>query len=385
MIENFKYDYKYKIIDWSSFIETILEEFGYVYGVDYKKYSDYYLAFNPLLKDKHSMSSQIYIKDGILLMYNGSIEISRKSRIVYSNSITPSEYARLLGLFDLYIDFILLNYNLDSSMMIEYKHYFTDLALNGNINNNKFEKGIERFRKFLFNNYITDKDVINYNCRKTKFDIIKKFKKPEKKIYTKNSIELEKPMFFTNKQIEKYCNKRYINFQNNVYPVVVRYENGISENAVCFNYPNGFKKLRFIDENSPRRYMALSDDGDYQYFFEAKVINTKNCFVVEGEIEALTISKIIDDDVYAMHNVNSLPEYLTQLEKYDKIYVRVDFDKFENVKESFYRLIDTFKNKVEIKPKIICYDKKIDYNYLYIKNKLNKDMIYNPKIFNEVI
>ena len=86
-----------------------------------------------------------------------------------------------------------------------------------------------------------------------------------------------------------------------------------------------------------------------------------------------------------MHNVNSLPEHLSQLKGYDKIYLRVDFDKFESVKESFYRLVDEFGDKVEIMPKIICYDKKIDYNYLYNINKLNKEMIYKPQIFNEVI
>ena len=383
MIENFRYDYNYKIEDWSQFVETILEEHGYCYGQQYRKYSDYYLAYNPLIQDNRSMSSQIYIKDGIMLMYNGSIDVMRKNKMVSSNSIPPSEYARILGFFDLYIDFVLMNYDVDLSVMMEYKNSFNEFVLNGN--SGGFGRGIARFRKFLFQNFITDSDVMRYNCRKTKVDIIRHFKKPEKKIYKKNEIMLEKPMFFCKRQIEKYCEKRKISFQSNVIPVLIRYENGSSDNGICFNYPNGFKKIRFISEDSPRRYMALSDEGDYQYFFEARVCKSKNCFIVEGEIEALTITNIITDDVYAMHNVNSLPEHLSQLKGYDKIYLRVDFDKFESVKESFYRLVHEFGDKVEIMPKIICYDKKIDYNYLYNINKLNKEMIYKPQIFNEVI
>ena len=148
MIENFRYDYNYKIEDWSQFVETILEEHGYCYGQQYRKYSDYYLAYNPLIQDNRSMSSQIYIKDGIMLMYNGSIDVMRKNKMVSSNSIPPSEYARILGFFDLYIDFVLMNYDVDLSVMMEYKNSFNEFVLNGN--SGGFGRGIARFRKFLF-------------------------------------------------------------------------------------------------------------------------------------------------------------------------------------------------------------------------------------------
>lgn len=383
LIENFT-RYKFEpIYDYSQFIEELFELYGYCYPKDYRKYKDYYLAYNPLVEDRKTMSAQIYIKDGILVMYNGSIDVERKGRKVSSNSITPSEYSRILDKFDLYIDFVISWYGINLTMFNEYKNLLVDYVVNQVKFDWKKNRGIENMRRLLFNNFITDRDVMMYNSDKELKDLIRIFKKEPKQIFEKNSITLRQPMSFNRKMIEQYCAKRHIDFSDNVYPVMVNFEDKYSEPAVCFKYIGGFKKLRFIDSSLNRRYMAYARDGEYDYFFEVKNLGSSKCFVVEGEIEGITISKIIDEDVYAMHNVNSLPTYLTQLKKYDKIIVKVDYDKYESVKESFTRLFDEYGSKVTIEPKIICIDKAIDYNSLFVDNKLNKDIIYNITKYNE--
>lgn len=384
MIENFQLKYN-KITNYSKFIETLLENIGYEYVRDYRKYNDYYLAYNPLIEDRNSMSAQFHISDGILLMYNGAVDVVRKNTIISSSSITPSEYAQMLNQYDLYIDFVLSYNNIDIAFMKEYKKLLTDYVLGDNTFSKWQTIGMEKFRKFLFYNFITDKDVLQYNTSKTNVEMVTTFKKEKKEEFEKNSIIIRDPMSFTRRMIEKYCMERGVTFSEKVHPVVVDFGNSNTQSGVCFEYPGGFKKIRFISPDNKFRYMALSQDGEYDYFFEVRNNGSKKCYLVEGEIEAITISKYIDDDVYAMHNVNSLPKYLTQLNKYDKIYIKVDYDKFNEVKKSFWRIVDEFKTKVIISPKIICENKKIDYNYLYQKNKLTKELIINTTIYKEVI
>ena len=383
MLSDFRYK-KEKIVDYTQFIETFFEEIDYEYPNDYKCHGKYYTAFNPLIEDKNSMSCQIYKKDGILLMYNGVIEVERKGVKIMSNSITPSEYARILKKFDIYIDFIIHYYNIDFQILNEYKTSLTDVVLNGKKLSWKKQMGFDNLRRLLFDNYIVDRDILMYKTsNKTLRSLSRIFKKEQKEIFEDTKIKLMKPLKINENLIKIYCNQRKIPLiENKVYPVVVviekerqRYENGI-----CFCYPNGFKKIRFANKNSSMRYFAYTFDGGYDCFFEVqKNKKSKTCFLVEGEIEGLTIKNFIDEDIYCMHNTNSLPSNLTQLNFYDKILVKIDYsDKFKNLAESLKnRLQKVLKAEIIVSPKFVSEDKKIDYNYMYVNNQLTKDMIYD--------
>lgn len=385
MLSNFYYNkLKSPIKDFSNFIETLLDNIGYEYPKDYIGYKNYYLAFNPLIKDTKSKSCKIHRKDGIMLMYNGNIEVKRKGVITTSNSITPSEYARLLNKFNLYIDFVIKHYGIDLSTLREYKNHLIDTQLNTSpIVNWSVKRGAENFRRFLFDQFITDDDIINYNANKTMKKVLEQFNQEQKEVFELQEIQIKEPLKFNQMLIAKYMKERLIPSQKNTRAVVVNFNNDYTLPAICFEYPNGFKKLRFIKKNSKKRYLAYDNDGKYECLFEARVNGTKNCIMVEGEIEALSLLGIVEDDVYAMHNVNSVPKNLNQLVNYSKVFVRVDFDKFKEVKDGIENSINKFiKNnklsiELDVKPKVICEDKEVDYNYLLKKNILTKDMIYD--------
>lgn len=385
MLSNFYYNkLKSPIKDFSNFIETLLDNIGYEYPKDYIGYKNYYLAFNPLIKDTKSKSCKIHRKDGIMLMYNGNIEVKRKGVVTTSNSITPSEYARLLNKFNLYIDFVIKHYGIDLSTLREYKNHLIDTQLNTNpIVNWSVKRGAENFRRFLFDQFITDDDIINYNANKTMKKVLEQFNQEQKEVFELQEIQIKEPLKFNQMLIAKYMKERLIPSQKNIKGVVVDFNNDYMLPAICFEYPNGFKKLRFIKKNSKKRYLAYDNDGKYECLFEARVNGTKNCIIVEGEIEALSLLGVVEDDVYAMHNVNSIPKNLNQLLDYSKVFVRVDFDKFKEVKDGIENSINKFiKNnklsiELDVKPKIICEDKEVDYNYLLKKNMLTKNMIYD--------
>lgn len=380
MLSNFRYK-KEQIKDYTQYIEEIFEDIGYEYPTDYKCHGKYYTAFNPIIEDKNSKSCQIYKKDGILLMYNGVIEVERKGKKTASNSITPSEYARILDKFDIYIDFIIHYYNIDFETLKEYKDELIEVVLNGkNVSWGK-QFGFDSLRRLFFDNYITDKDILTYkNINKSLRYLSRIFKKEPKKIFEDVKIQLIKPLPINEKLIKIYCDKRRIPLiENKIYPVVaVMYNNKYYENGICFCYPNGFKKIRFTSKDASMRYLAYTKDGSYECFFEVSNNKTKNCFLVEGEIEGLTIHNFIDEDIYCMHNTNSLPEHFEQLKNYDKIFVKIDYsNNFNKLAQSIKDRLSVLNKEIIVTPKFITEDKQIDYNYMYINNKLTKDMIYD--------
>lgn len=384
MIENFNTKYQ-KINDYTGFIEELFENLGYEYPQDYKCCGKYYIAYNPLISDTKSMSCMIYKKDGIMIMYNGNIEVVRHENRIFSNSITPNEYSRILNKFDIYIDFVMSTNNISYSILREYKELLTEFILNNKLPEWNKRIGFDKVRKFLFYNYINDTDILNYrNINRNLKYISNSFKKPPKEIF-KNDIKLIKPLTLNNHIIENYIKSRKIEIINNkVYPIVVGINN-YYENGVCICYNNGFKKIRLTRENCPIRYLTYTIDGTYDELFEAKIQNkTNKCFLVEGEFEGLSISNFVDDDVYCLHNTNSLPKNLTQLDKYDTIIVKIDYseDKYFKIANSlFTKLKNIYPNKkIIISSKYNSTDKKIDYNYMYVKNELTSvqinDIIY---------
>jgi hypothetical protein len=53
-------------------------------------------------------------------------------------------------------------------------------------------------------------------------------------------------------------NSRHLEITNNVYPTMVCIKQ-YKIPAIAFEYPNGFRKLRYIDESSTRRYQRQED------------------------------------------------------------------------------------------------------------------------------
>lgn len=378
MIENFKkFGYHDRCIDdYSPFIEHVLDSIGYEYIDDYKGFDKYYLAFNPLIEDRNTMSAKIHRGDGIMLMYNGAIDVERNGRKISSNSIPPSEYSRLLGMFDSYIDFVVGWYNIDVSILREYKRNLIDYTIGAiNLPWNK-RKGMDNFRKFLFAHFITDKDILLYCQARSLVEIKAKFKAPKEKV-RKTNITLGAILPYSERAVKKYCEGRRIPLKENVYPTMVSLDATYKIPAVCFNYPSGFKKLRFISGDADRRYLSHKEDGDYVNLFEAQVNGTSKCYVVEGEIESLSMTYVLSDDVYALHNTNSLPKDLSQLEKYDEIVFKIDYDKFNEVKSMIeLKVKDLYPNKIiKVEPKIVSDDKYVDYNSLLLKDLLTKEII----------
>lgn len=381
MLKDFKYKYE-RIQDYTQYIEELFEEIDYQYPVDYKCHGKYYTAFNPLIEDTNSRSCQIYKKDGILLMYNGVIEVERKGQKMMSNSITPSEYARILNKFDIYIDFIIHYYKIDFETLKEYKELLSDNLINGKQVNWNKRFGFDNLRKLFFEHYITDKDILLYkNINKSLRFLSRIFKKEPKQIFEDVKISLIEPLEINKKLIQIYCNKRKISFiENKVYPIVaVLYGNKYYENGVCFCYPNGFKKIRFTRIDAPMRYLAYTGDGQYDCFFEVKTEHkSKTCFLVEGEIEGLTINNFIEDDIYCMHNTNSLPNNFKQLSSYEKVIIKIDYsDKFNQIAKALKDKLSILNKEIIVTPKFLSENKKIDYNYMYVNNKLTKEMIYD--------
>lgn len=385
ILSGFKYNgEKFSDIeDFSILIELMFDNIGYEYNQDYNSYKEYYLCYNPF-GDGNIKSATIYHKDGNMLIYNDAIELIRDGKKIKVRSITITEYHRMLGLLGNYIDFILLKYGISPLVINEYRELLSKSMTGFSIDYKK-KIGFDNFRRFLFNFYITDKDVLNLGKVQTRDKIKEKFCKPIKVKEDKPKPKINKEIgFFDKKLVERYIRDRKIYQSKNMFPVIVEFNNGTYKSpALCMEYPSGFKKIRMINRNSKLRYFASSEEGSYDNLFEVRVNNTKECYICEGEIEGATIAQYIEEDIFSLHNTNALPvNKLTQLNKYDKINVLIDYDTYEKVSKMIEdRLKEEFPNKeINVRPKFICEDKSVDFNSYHIKGLLNIDCIYKPKL-----
>ena len=380
------------IKEWDVLIEKMLENIGFEHNSDYRycveNKKKYFLSKNPF-GDGNVMSCMIHCSSGNMRIYNSSLPtIIRSGKPVKDCSLTITECARLfteiensVDSFDDYIDFILDTYSISSNVFNQYKKALLEAKLN-EINAFKRviqSKGFYEFRKLLFSHYITDNDIMKVKERKYSRTIIKKEK-------TKHDAdEIVKPdicesSVFGKLVVERYLRKRDLLDCDLIRPVEVRWKAGSYINyGVAIKYGNGFQKIRLL-ENKKMRYFA---DGKYEEFLYVKDSeDAKELLLIEGEFEAVTISKYLsnNEDVYAMHNINSLPSDLIKLKKYDKISIRIDYDnkqKFEEVSQMLYGKLSEYN--VEIKPKFYLENGKIDYNYIHCNYGLSKEIILNPE------
>lgn len=378
-----------KINDWSRLIEIFFERIGYQYGEDFDAYMSndggYYVLKNPF-GDGYVKSAMIRARNGNMRIYNSSLPTVYRNGVETKDvSITIIEYFRHFNLLNEYIDFILYKSGIKSSVYNEYRRILPFFIMNKDFNLPYREKvGFLRIRRFLFEFYINDTDVINTDKKLPIPIISKKFKSILKKE------PKEKPQIVEANTLHKIKGKRYIEKRKikheKIKPCTVIWSGG--KNSSCgvqLVYPDkNFVKIRLI-ESRKIRYIAL---GEYDCLFEARIKEgNKECFVFEGEFEALTCDQYLPEtyDILALHNVNSLPsKNLTQLEKYDIINIRIDYDEnFEKCKKSLEdKLHMTFPmKKCVVLPKFINSNKKIDYNEIHCNQniELKSEWILNPE------
>lgn len=386
-LKHFRFNYRKKVEDYSELIETVLETVGYSYPDDYVGYDKHYLAFNPLIKDVNNKSAMMFRKDGMLLMYNGAVEVLRDGKMKKDRSITPSEYCRMLGTFDKYIAFILKSNDVPVNVFDEYKKLIYKYITNDTKDIHKWTlNGLKEFRRFLFKYYILDKDVLAN--KQINIKTIKAHRFEAKREDSDSKIELLSATEEHKVKGQGYLRKRRLDLgRDDLYPITVSFKNGaFKAPAVCIEYPNGFKKIRMATENSKSfRYFCWTDHHKkpYNCMFEAKVdaVDKSLCYVVEGEFDSLSIAKHLDCDIYSLHNVNSLPNNLSQLKPYSKVVVEVDADKYLEVRSMIYdKIKEVYPDKVvTVGKKISTRQKEYDYNYLDQIGVLNKNMIINKK------
>lgn len=353
--------------------EFFLEELFLSCDIEYKTSDKFFLIRNPFSSDGSSYSAQVWKDDGNFKTYDVTLKVTRRGKEVLDSSFSLTEFVRMLGMMNLYIDYIMQFHNISKSDFIEYKELLINFTFF-----NKYSKKLEIYRRKFFDFYITDSDIMRYDSDKP----TKTFDYPD---YVKNKKEVEKapilytePNDFYKMKCKAFMSKRKIPLSETVYPIMIKFPK--SENqapAIAIEYPNGFRKIRLIDGNL--RYIADTSIEKYSVLYPSRNIGTETAYVVEGEFEGMVLSEYIKDDVFSLHNTLSVPN-TKQLINYKNIIIKLDFDKFaETSKNVIHRIkaIAPYSN-VSISPKVeLLKDdgkKLYDYNDLHILGKL-KDFL----------
>lgn len=334
--------------------------------IDYEG-CEYIITYSPLSVDKNTKSCMIFKDSGMLKMLNGTYIKNGKAY----TTVTLTEWLRAIGKIELYIAYICNKNEITKRNFIEYKEYLENYMLKLARYNKKFEE----YRKIFYSNYILDIDILGVSIRT--FDTIK-----EKNIEIEKTKVNDMTIRKTISEIEQKAINKYIFDKRKIpklsienigcYGVVIE-RNGYNKPAIAFDYENGFVKYRFIFETN-KKYRFLCK-GKYTNFYKVRKQGSKKCYIVEGELEGITISSYISDDILCLHNTNTLPLEDTikeELKDYDTIIVKIDKDRYEENKPAFDKIKNLGYNilvdyKVE--------DETEDYNSLHIKGELNKDII----------
>lgn len=354
--------------DFSELIEVVLEELG----VKYENRGKYYLLQNPLTDQDNKMSAQWWIDEGNFKSYNCAVEVVRGDKKVTDTSLSLTEFIRLSGQYDLYIDFILSSNYIKKSDLFLYKEALIEYSFF-----KKWSRTIDNFRKTFFSVYITDKDVLSYQTDREVRKFTKFYKeKTEEDEEKKRAIELYPVNEFFNIKCSNYLKKRKLAHTDTIYPIMVKTkssEHGMP--AICIEYPNKFKKIRLLEGNL--RYMVDAYDGKYSMLYPARHIGSDKCYIIEGEFESQVFANYVKEDVFALHNTSSVPK-CKQIESYHEVIIKLDYDRFEensaHVMEKIKEIAPLAKVTIEPKVKLLTENgkKMYDYNDLHIIGKLRE-------------
>lgn len=356
-------------------IEAIDEHTGIL---QVTKYDKYYLCFNPFSDDTSSRSASIWRNDGAMQVHNSS-----RTDGLYENRYSMIEWIRQTGCVDIYIRWICKREGIITLEMRKYedviKKQFSSMT--------KREKGmLKRFKDIFHKKYFLKiDDVLNR-------EKISGFKKSDsftsKKKTIKTDIKIYDPLDKHKSMIEKYMEYRGIPKSSKCFGVTVEINNFIKKPAVCFLYPNGFRKLRFIgywdeekntyvDSNKKFKFMANSDNGSYEELYEIRKNWTDIAIVCEGETEGYMLEKYFECDIFTLHNAVAVADRSNVLSKYKSVFVFVDLDRYMEIKDGVHKAVkEKTQANVRVLPKFgealqarLCEFLKvdnIDFNSLYI-------------------
>ena len=341
--------------------------------IDYEG-CEYIITYSPLSIDKNTKSCMIFKDSGMLKMLNGTYVKNGKTY----TTVTLTEWLRAIGKLDLYITFICYKNNITKRSFMDYKEYLEMYMLKLA----KYNKKFEEYRKIFYSNYILDIDILGVSIRT--FDTIKEPNVTIEKTKC-NSMSVRKELTeieyrATNNYLVKRKIPKLAIEKIGCYPVVIE-RNNYNKPAIAFDYGNGFVKYRFVFETN-KKYRFLCN-GKYTNFYHVRKNNTDTCYIIEGEMEGITASLYIEDDILCLHNTNTIPSeevLIKELSKYKKIVVKIDKDRYEENKPAFdkikklgYTIIVDYKME----------DENEDYNSIHMKDKLSKEII--EKINNKEI
>lgn len=350
---------------------------------DILEYPKYYKTYSPITPDKNTMSAAIFKDDGTLKIYNGALEIDLNERFnkkqkITVTTLTLTQWLRQIDCMKYYIQHIIFKHQIDKNIIPYYQQYINNKLLKIPIMNNYI---YENLRKKLYSNYILDIDMLNINTYdelvytplpKTSTSQIQKINTSA--VVAVDATEYEKSL------VQQYIDSRGLklsinenNCLSNVKATTLVTNDIYRKPTLEFVYDCGYRKFRVIFESNKRqRFRSM---GKYQDFFTVRRNNTRTLYVVEGEIEALSIAPFIEDDIVAIHNTNSLPAlYKQTFINYDKVVVKIDKDRYLDNKKVF---LDKHHNiSVEYKVDHPTHD----YNDLLKLNQLSKEVIQQVNI-----
>lgn len=337
-------------------------------GNEYIEYPEYYLTFNPLTGDSKSMSCIIYKESGNLKTFDIPILVKQNGVEKYTDILTITQWLRLIEQLKIYIYFVLYNNLIKQSTLNMYKEYI----IQRNFCNKKFyKKEFEELRKKLYSYYILDIDILSIDTGK--YIKIKNELSEKKKNVLSTPLKILECDEYELKSIVEYMDYRKLIISKNMYPAIILINNLYRKEGIALTYPNNYVKFRALSDIKSRRYLTYTNNGENNYSvpYVAKEINDNNrAIIVEGEIEANTLSYILDENIYAINNCKSVPKDLSCLDKYRSLYIYVDKDKFN---DNCSYLIQEFRKHfgntcIYVNCKIDCENE--DINSLYIKDEL---------------
>jgi len=349
-------------IDYTDFTIWLLEKLDLKYDyIQRDTKGDYILTQNPLNSDTHA-SMQVYIDNGFAKSWNSLVD--GKSRVHLK------EIARQTGYLGEYITFICQQHSISHHNINGFKDLIIKKSLSEYYNYKQFGRYIDMFKP----TFLSMSDIIGIN--ETKRIVKDKFKcNPKKKKSSMDEVEQTQVEY---NECLKYITDRKLEFIDGIVETcTLKFRSGYRHSFIKLTYPDSFCKYRYCG-NGDFRYVSK---GLFKKLFEVRVSDNKDiAFVIEGEFESVCFSKCIEDSIYAMHNVNSIND-LTQLEKYNKIVIIVDNDKYKEVSEALVSQVKTkyIDKDVICIPKFDSNDKSLDFNNFLINKGQKELQIYLRK------
>jgi len=334
------------VIDiWNDFILYTLNKLDY--GKDkYKNVinkTKYFQISNPFVEDKNP-SCCVYKKSGLMRLYNADVNGKNKLEIY--------EWSKLLGVYNEYVDYLCQYY---------------EMSLNEFMQNDSLVK------RYKVKEIEEHEEIDFYTNKLTKLQSLPTTECEEVKL---SDFEREKAL--------DYIHSLNLKEYDGLRPCRLRifaedYES--YRTAIAFDYKNSsYIKYRYLVDSKRNRFRGY---GKYDNYYTAQYNNTKDCYVIEGEKEAIIVSKFTDIDVYGLSGT-SLPDNKTTLKRYKNITVMLDYDRYwERYKSILCELQETYPNSnVVVRPKVlVCFndeiDKKFDFGEFYKHGKLNKSIVEN--------